>query len=236
MIRFVLTDLDDTIFDFAAAEREAARETFAALGVDTSARTLSRYSQLNDMMWKRLERGEVDRETVKRERFALLFSELGASADPVKARYVYEDKLCLQCPLIGGAEEFLAEAAKIAKLYLITNGTTRVQRSRLALSGTEKYFSGVFISEAVGFVKPDPRFFAAVAAAIPDFDPRKALVVGDSLTSDIAGGKAAGIRTCLFDPSGRHGEGKADYTVHRLMDILPILGAAENKSDIEGRH
>jgi 2-haloacid dehalogenase len=77
MIRYVLLDLDDTIFDFHMAEAVAVRDTLQAFGVDVTDAIIARYSEINDAQWKRLERGEMTRDEVKRRRFEILFEELG---------------------------------------------------------------------------------------------------------------------------------------------------------------
>jgi 2-haloacid dehalogenase len=82
-----------------------------------------------------------------------------------------------------------------------------------------------FISEEMGCAKPEKRFFDLVAAAIPDFDPASAIVIGDSLSSDIQGGINAGLDTCWYNPHGKPAPPNMNitHTVTDLKDILPIL-------------
>ena len=63
-----------------------------------------------------------------------------------------------------------------------------------------RFFEKVFVSQEIGHNKPSKAYFDACFAQIPGFDPAKAMIVGDSLTSDIAGGINAGIRTCWVNP------------------------------------
>ena len=90
------------------------------------------------------------------------------------------------------------------------------------------YFEKVFISEHIGANKPAKEYFARSFAQIPDFDPKKAMIVGDSLTSDILGGINAGIATCWVNPDHKPGkpEIKADYEIeglHQLEELLEKL-------------
>ena len=48
------------------------------------------------------------------------------------------------------------------------------------------------------------------------------LMFGDGVTSDIAGGNAFGIDTCLFDVSGSK-RSSADYTVRDFAAALDIM-------------
>lgn len=221
-LKFVLIDLDDTLFDFKTAEKSAFLFTLRKMGLRPTDEWAARYSAINDEMWKGLERGLYTRDEVKLLRYARLFREKGVSADAEEARKIYEGELSRRCPLMPNAREFLARASEGFDLYVITNGTARVQNSRLDLSGIRPYLCGVFISETIGFNKPDPRFFAAATSTIEGFDPRRALVVGDSVTSDIMGGINAGIPTCLVG-NAPNGDIKPDYTVKDLLGLYALL-------------
>ena len=87
------------------------------------------------------------------------------------------------------------------------------------------YFDHCFISEEMGCAKPERVFFDKVAEAIPDFDPRDALVIGDSLSSDILGGINAGLDTCWFNPKGKPAPDELEitYIVRSLKEIKSIL-------------
>ena len=109
-------------------------------------------------------------------------------------------------------------------MYIITNGNKHVQQGRFNPSPLAKYFEKCYISEEVGFEKPDVRYFDAVMADIPDFDPATTLVVGDSLTSDIKGGINAGLDTCWYNPKGKAVPADLPVTyVIRDLAQLPAL-------------
>ena len=133
----------------------------------------------------------------------------------------YADCLAERVYFIDGARELISALYGKVRMYIITNGIERVQRRRWELSGLESYFDGLFISEAIGVNKPDPRFFAYVAERIEGFEPDTALVVGDSLSSDIAGGAGYRIDTCWFAPAGDE-SALPTYTVRALDEVLPI--------------
>jgi 2-haloacid dehalogenase len=105
-----------------------------------------------------------------------------------------------------------------------------VQTPRIADSGVGRYFDGIFISEQLGAVKPQKEFFDACFAAIPDFSPREAVILGDSLSSDILGGIRAGIRTCWFNPQGKAGREdiRPDAEIRELPAFLSLLEDWEN--------
>jgi len=225
MIRNVLLDLDDTLLDFHRAERVALSGTLRDLGVEPREETLRRYSQLNQEQWRLLERGELTREEVMVRRYRLLFEELGVACDPRKAADDYENRLCVGHYFVDGAEELLRELDGLYRLYLVSNGTTRVQESRIRSAGIGGYFQGIFLSQQVGRDKPDPSFFQRCFAAIPDFRREETVIVGDSLTSDIQGGKNAGIATVWFCREGAEMMPAItpDRTIRRLQELPALL-------------
>lgn len=225
MIDTVFLDLDNTIFDFSKAEKIALKKTLETLGVDTSEKTLARYSVLNTAQWKLLEKGEITRQEVKVRRYRLLFEELGTDASAEEAAALYESLLGIGHYFMEGAEELLNELKGKYRLYLATNGTASVQKGRIASASLERYFDGIFISEEIGYNKPDKAYFEACFAEIPDFVKEKAVIVGDSLTSDIQGGINAGIRTVWFNPKGEPGDREivADAEIRSLLELPELL-------------
>ncbi len=225
MVQTLLMDLDDTLLDFRASEREAVSRTLTELGLSPTRETVELYHTINRDMWQSLERGEVTREEVLVRRFELLFSALGVKRDPQETKALYEARLGESSTLLPGAVEVLELLGKRYSLYLVSNGTAAVQDRRLARSGLLPYFDGVFISERVGYVKPDPRFFDRVFDALGEDRRVGSVVVGDSLTSDIAGGIGAGLRT-LWISHGQElpsGAPRPTATVSSLSELPRVL-------------
>ena len=221
----IFLDLDDTILDFGAAERAAISKTFRDIGLDPTDALLNRYRELNEAQWEAFERGELTREQVLLRRFELLFAELGLHYDVEPTEDRYRGYLGQGHYFVDGAPELLDYLAPKYDLYLASNGVADTQYSRLASAGISHYFKEIFISETTGHHKPERAYFDYCFARIPNFDPARALIVGDSLTSDIQGGINAGIRTCWFNAKNkpRNPVILPDYEVHRLADLREIL-------------
>jgi len=227
MIEFVFLDLDDTILDFHMAEAVALRKTMSHFGVDPTDQAVARYSAINRAQWERLERGELTREQVKLRRFELFFAELGVTICPEDARTFYEEILSVGHYFLKGGKELLDDLKQAGKyrLFIASNGTTPVQVGRIASAGIEPYFEKIFLSEALGYNKPQKEFFDACFAQIPNFDPAKAIILGDSLTSDILGGINAGIKTCWYNLRNEKGREDIvpDFAITDLREFLPLL-------------
>ena len=231
MIRNVLFDLDDTLFDFHKAEKIALTKTLVHFGIDPTEETLALYSTINAAHWKRLELGEISREEVKVGRYRELFKTIGVECDPVKATAYYESMLAIGHYFMPGAPELLEELYGKYRLYIVSNGTAKVQEGRVGSSGIAKYMDGIFISQILGANKPDKQFFDICFAEIPDFSLSETVIIGDSLSSDIKGGINAGITTVWFNPKGIENDNdiKPDYTIKELSEVPGLLSQISAK-------
>ena len=225
MIKTVFFDLDDTILDFKLSERIALSKTLRELGITPDDAVLERYSVINLQQWKRLERKEITREQVKVGRYKLLFDEFGIDASPQLATSLYEKNLACGHYFIDGAPELIEKLYKDFDLYIVSNGTKKVQDGRLSTANINQYFKGIFISETVGYEKPAREFFDYCFAKIDNFSKEGAVIIGDSLTSDIKGGINAKIKTVWYNPKrlDNFTEIKPDYEVQTFSEIPKIL-------------
>lgn len=224
MIEFLLLDLDDTILDFHKAERIALSKTIQDFGVEPTEEALALYHKINKWHWEQLELGVMTREEVLTGRFAVFFRELGKEVDPAACARSYESNLSIGHYFLPGAEETVQALSKKYRLFLVSNGTATVQHSRLTSAGLYPYFEQVFVSQEIGFNKPDKAYFDRCFERISGFDPEKALMVGDSLTSDIKGGINAGVRTVWINPKHKDcGDIRPDYQLDALSQLPELL-------------
>ncbi len=198
----MLFDLDGTLLDFAKAEHYAFRQTLEAYSIPYSDRLYEQYSTINDSLWKQFERKEIEKPQIGPSRFNILFKENSIDADGAEINKTYLSLISQQAFMYDGAMELCERlAGKGILLYAVTNGTQHVQQSRLKLSGLDRIFIRTFVSEEVGYPKPEKEYFDFVFDAIDEKDKSRIIIVGDSLTSDIKGGINAGIDTCYFGSS-----------------------------------
>lgn len=232
MIDILFLDLDDTILDFHKAERLAISKTFRSFGLEPTQAVLDRYHVINRQHWEKLERGEITRDQVLVGRFQALFQETGIPADPKEVARRYERSLSIGHYFLPGAKEALDALRGNYRLFLASNGTASVQHGRLTSAGLYPYFEQVFVSQDLGANKPSKAFFDACIRRIPGYSAEKALMVGDSLSSDILGGIQAGMRTCWVNPQGSPTpEGIVPtWQIGRLSE-LPALLETINRSE-----
>lgn len=226
--RAILWDIDGTLLDFLAAEKAAIKTLFNRFELGPCTDEMIRvYSSINVRWWEKLERGEADKPTILVGRFQEFFSAYGI--DPAVAgafNAAYQTALGDTIVFTPDAKETVSALKGRVLQCAVTNGTKIAQTKKLAASGLGELFDAVFISEDIGFEKPDKRYFDRVFESIAPISPAEALIVGDSLTSDMRGGANAGIATCLYDPSGRKDAGtmRIDYRIKNVSEVLEIVG------------
>lgn len=229
MYRILLFDLDDTILDFKAAEEAAISTLLARHGQAAARGLLERYSLINKGLWEKLERREILLDEVLTSRFERFFASLDILVDGREEDVLFRQSLNGHAKLMPGAAQLLEKWREYYFIYAVSNGVFETQVLRLKKAGIFDLFHGLFISGEVGFNKPDPRFFTHVRKAIPSFSADEALIIGDSLTSDIGGGNAAGIPTCWFNrfqmPFPEAEAFKPTYEIHALSELDAILGS-----------
>ena len=220
-----LFDADNTLLDFTRAEHEALCICLSQRNLPNDDETVRLYSSINDGHWKRLERGETTRERLKIERFTDFFHAIGHGGDPKIMAHDYETTLSRQTFLLDGALELIQDLHGKCRLFIVTNGITLVQKSRFGNCPLAPYFEKCFISEEMGCAKPEKVFFDLVAKEILDFVPSEAIVIGDSLSSDILGGINAGLDTCWYNPTGKiaPAEMNITFTVRTFSELKSIL-------------
>lgn len=235
----ILWDVDGTLLDFLYSQRIAITKCFKTIGRQITEEQILRYSQINDAYWKMLELGQVTKEQLLTGRFTTLFEEYGIEGVDVEVfRQEYQLHLGSVFSFIDDSLTIVKALQTKVKQYVITNGVTTTQKSKLKLSGLADAMDGLFISEEVGVPKPQKAFFDYCMEHIEEKDKSKILIVGDSLSSDIKGGYMAGIPTCWFRPDGTENttEFIPDYEVSDLHMVYDILGVFEKWQNRQGKN
>jgi 2-haloacid dehalogenase len=232
---FIL-DADNTLFDFDRAERAALREALLANGYESLPEdTFLRYHQINDELWKLFERGLIDQQQLRNERFQRLVADLPRpqqktpAPNPAIIGEQYIGALSEKGYLLAHALPVLKGLSSKVPLILLSNGIASVQRRRINRSGIGKYFKDILISAEVGLAKPDPAIFTLAIDRL-QCGKERILCVGDSPSSDIRGGRAAGLDTCWVAPPGSEypaEEPRPLYTINDLRQLLRFLPSAQ---------
>ncbi|RZI48839.1 YjjG family noncanonical pyrimidine nucleotidase [Lactococcus kimchii] len=224
----LLFDIDNTLLDFDKAEYEALGKIFEHYQIPDTAATRAIYSRENKALWRSHELGEISREELLGTRFERTFHALNVSErfNPVAVDEEYQLYLSQGHELMSHADELLNDlSAKNQEMYVVSNGTSRVSRPRIFESGISEYFREIFISEEVGHHKPSRAFFNHVFDHVESADEKDFAIIGDSLTTDILGGKNAGIKTIWYNPKHLEVSGMVtpDLEIADLLEIPSLV-------------
>ncbi len=229
MFKILFWDMDGTLLDFIASEKFALKKVFSHFGFELSDGDVAEYSKINDSYWTKFDKGEIEKGEIYSNRFTEFFRFLGLKEENIPDWHdineLYQNALGNYFVYNENSYEVVSRLKEGRRQFVVTNGSLAAQTGRLKLSGFGELVDGVFISETMGLQKPSKEFFDTCFRQIPDFSPEDAIIIGDSLTSDIKGGNNAGIRTCWYNPSGREPDidVEIDYEIRRISEVLDIV-------------
>ncbi len=221
----ILWDNDNTLMDFEYSMYKALRACFDAFGLYIDDKIIARYEVINTEYWKRLERGEVTKAELLDGRFVDLFNELGYKVDVPEFRKLFQVELGLYYQYLDNSIEICKSLYGRVKQYIVTNGVKETQIRKITSAGFADLVEEIFISGDIGYEKPRKEFFDHCLSKIEEKDLSKILIVGDSLTSDIAGGNNANISTCWYNPKKKTADSKyhIDYEIQNLKQIYEVI-------------
>lgn len=216
--QWILFDLDDTLFDFPAAEALAA--ALAHYSVTLTAEMLADYQALNKALWEQYNAGQIDAETLKQARFRDLAPRLGVT--PLELNNTFLQAILQRSQPLPGVEHTLRQLHGKVGMGIITNGFAEIQHARLAQSGFADCFDFMLVSEEMGVNKPDPRIFEAALARMEAVPPGDVLMVGDNPHTDVAGAAGVGMETCWFNLHGESHSVAAHHAIERFNELLML--------------
>ena len=122
------------------------------------------------------------------------------------------------------AEPNLIKLKNKYKLALVTNGASDLQREKIQGSKLGEYFDAIVIAGDVGIRKPEPQIFEIALKKIT-IQNDEAIMIGNSLDSDIIGAQEAGIKTVWLNRNKEKNESdtKPDYEINSINQLQNIL-------------
>ena len=234
---YILFDLDRTLWDFDTNALITFRQIYNEFGLEAQCHVPMEvfheyYVAVNAQLWDAYRGGTLEKEMLSLQRFALPLEHFGVQTPMVLAErmadyYVHEG--VKQTTLMPGAREVLQHFAQSPHvLCIITNGFSEAQLPKMRTAGIDQYFQHFFLSEELGYMKPDRRFFEAVLSHLGT-TADDCVVIGDDYDVDIVGASRAGIRQVYYN---YHHKSLADKpaptcTITHLHELLhlPLLHA-----------
>ncbi|MBQ8427516.1 MAG: YjjG family noncanonical pyrimidine nucleotidase [Clostridia bacterium] len=224
MIKTVFIDIDNTLLDFNESSKECIRQAFGEQGLPFIETTFPTFKTINDGLWLKIEKGELDRPGLHKIRFNLVLEALGLKGDGPLIEKRFREILFDTAIAVDGARDTLKYLASKYKVYAASNAIYLQQINRLTKTNMIEFFSGLFISEKLGVTKPTKEFFDACMLGA-NAKKEETVMIGDSISADIIGAKEYGLKTVWYNhnkESKNVGE-IADYIVNNLVEIKNIL-------------
>lgn len=219
MKKAVFLDIDNTLLDFDACSEEAIRLGFEERGLRWEHGFYATFRRVNDALWQQLERGELTLEELYAVRFDRVFGAMGVRVDGAEFERGFRLRLHDLAIPMAGAGALLRALWGRYRLFAASNGPHEQQLNRLQSSGLLPFFEDVFTSQRMGYNKPGRNFFDACFALLPGLSPADCVMVGDSLTADIAGALDYGMDAIFLNP--------------RALPLPPALSAAQSAATLE---
>ena len=224
MIKAVLMDLDNTLLDFNESARESIRIAFNNHGLPFDRNSFNVFKTINDGLWLKIERGDLDRVGLHKIRFPLILKELGLEGDGLKIETEFRENLFDIAIPVENAQESLEYLSSKYTVYLASNAIYNQQVNRLTKSGLIGYVKDLFISEKIGFNKPTKQFFDQCFLNMNGVLPSQTVMIGDSITADIKGGYEYGLVTVWYNHDKNQTQSPyAHYKIDNLLDVKKFL-------------
>jgi len=203
MVRAVLFDLDDTLFDHhrsAGAALARVHERFA--GSVAFEQFEAHHIRYLEEMHIEVLAGRIDLDEARRERFRRVFAALGLEMSDEQvagAASAYRSGYLAERRAMEGAAALLAALAPRVRIGIVSNNLLEEQRDKLEFCALTPYVDALVVSGDVGISKPEPGIFR-IALERLGVSGDEAVMVGDSWAADIVGARRAGIRAIWFNP------------------------------------
>lgn len=225
MIKAVLVDIDNTLLHFDKCAEKSMRLAFDEFKITPPNDFLSTFIQINDGLWKEIERGTLTKEGLHKIRFVKVLKAMGIDFDGLIFEERFRHYLKTSAEMVDGAERLMQYLKKKYFVALASNGHAEQQKLRLKISGLDKYADAIFLSGDIGYEKPSVKFFDSALLQLPTKNKDEIIIIGDSLSADIKGGIDFKIKTCWFNlkNADKNKDILPDYTVNSLAEIENIL-------------
>jgi YjjG family noncanonical pyrimidine nucleotidase len=225
----ILFDLDHTLWDFETNSSEALRELYIQYELNRRCtypveHFQANFKQINNALWDALDRGEIDKQVIRSQRFHKVFQSVGLDDYEMSLQFsaAYLETSPKKKHLLPNALDTLNYLHTKYPLFIITNGFDEQQGIKMSSSGITPFFKGIITSERVGSKKPEKKIFEYVLTKY-GFRSSEAVMIGDNLLTDIQGAHNASIDSIFFNPGRIAHEVKVNHEISDLIELKSIL-------------
>ena len=198
-MKCILFDIDGTLMDFNQAERNAFIKTIKNFtDIIPNDEDIKMFSDINERLFNEFAKGNLTRIEFQKKRFREIMNHMQIDGDEEIFNLCYRSAIEKEATLYDGVIEVLDYLKGKYRLFIASNGMSKVQLQRLAIANIKEYFEDYFISDDIGYAKPDKNFFLRVMERVGNNNPKDYIMIGDRMDADIIGAKEVGMDGILF--------------------------------------
>jgi putative hydrolase of the HAD superfamily len=224
----IFFDLDHTLWDYETNSRDTLFDLYGQYALEKRGVAFDAFHQqfrsVNNQLWNLYDRGLVDSDTIRKERFKQILEAFEAFEETLCAEL--SEAYLVTCPLKGTlmpyALETLDYLAGKYSLTVVTNGFDEIQQTKLKTGKLLHYFDHIVTSQTAGHKKPSREIFN-FALQSNSIRPQEAIMVGDNLITDIGGAKNAAIDAVYFNPEQNGHQEIVHYEISSLAELRQFL-------------
>ncbi|MFZ6008927.1 MAG: YjjG family noncanonical pyrimidine nucleotidase [Bacteroidota bacterium] len=225
----IFFDLDHTLWDYETNSRQTLDELYIAYNLQERGITdfdtfLLCFKSVNTKLWDLYDRGEIDSQTIRRERFKQILEHFHAYEEKL-SQNLSVDYLYL-CPQKGNlmpyALETLQYLSRHYAMTIVTNGFEEIQNTKLNSGKLRHFFNHIVTSQKAGFKKPAREIFD-YAMKVNSTACSDVIMIGDNLITDMGGARNASIDTVFFNPDKIVHETIVKHEISCLSELQKIL-------------
>lgn len=225
----IFIDLDDTIYDFAAASRESFEEAYNLLGYERYFNSFNHFMSLyephNLELWGLYGEGKITKAELNSDRYSYPLRMVGIENQELADTFCREvlGRIPTKNKVIPGAVELLEYLYPKYNLYILSNGFKELQEHKMQTAGLRKYFKKIVLSDDIGINKPNPELFIH-ALQVANSTTEESIMIGDMFDTDITGAAGVGMDQIFYNRKGLELlPFEPTYTIRNLLQIKEIL-------------
>ena len=228
-VKHVFFDLDRTLWDFEKNSETVIKELLVTYNIEkiygiNAHDFIKKYKKINHKLWHLYSHNKISKEELRTTRFNKTLEKFGAKDEElgILLEREYITKSPYQTNLLEGAKEILGYLGSIYQLHILSNGFKEVQHIKLHESGIKQHFNNIFISEEMGFQKPDKEIFHA-AQTKASIKPEACMMIGDDFGNDIEGALNAGWKAVYLTQRKKRIKHTDMYQIYNLTELKRLL-------------
>lgn len=232
----VFFDLDDTLHDSMKPFQQALVNLFPdkakTLPVEQFYQSTRHYS---DLLWEEYENNRITLKELRMKRIQLAGKDFGLNISNDEAlcfQQEYEQRQQSLTLFPDAANMLTALKSNNYIIGIITNGPVNHQWKKIESLQLTKWFDKelIFISDAVGFAKPNANIFQTAAKKVK-LPPKNILYIGDSWANDVVGALSAGWHAIWMNHRNRQAETdhKPLAVINRHCELYSILNIERSR-------